>query len=185
MYKKDVPRQIIFEAPDRCGKDTQISLFRKYVWEKYGIAYNLSHYSFQKEIENYYEYSYKLYENLIRKMIFSISDYDIYNRSYIGEYVYAPLYRNYSGEYIFDLEMKNYIDASDHICLITLIANPELLISREDGFSFSNSIENKEKEIELFKKAHDLSIIRNKIMLDCTGLTPQQTHETIIDLLNI
>lgn len=173
------PSQIIIEGPDRTGKDTQINLLQQYAWNNHKLAYNLSHYSHLKNINNYQSYSNALYDNLIYRMCIG-NTYDIYNRSHIGEYVYAPMYRNYSGDYIFDIEMKYFIDNYDHIFLITLITDPLVLISRDDKLSFSNNLEQKQLEISKFKEAHELSIIKKKLLIDCTDMSKEEVQELII-----
>lgn len=180
------PKQIIFEGPDRVGKDSQINLLLQHLWNDHKLAYNVSHYSHIKNIQNYQEYSFELYQNLMRRLISRGSSMlDIYNRSHLGEYVYANLYRDYSGDYVFDLELSNYLDIEESIFLITLIDDPNTLIERDDHLSFSNSIEQKKLEISLFEEAHNKSIIQNKILINCSGMNKNEIHELIKQGMNI
>jgi len=91
----------------------------------------------------------------------------IYNRYYLGEYVYGILYREYKEEFIahrikeFESQYINFTNTY----LITLIADPEFLMNNEDGNSFAKNLEQKSQEIELFKSIHEKSSIINKLLL--------------------
>lgn len=91
----------------------------------------------------------------------------IFDRFHLGEFVYGQMFRNYDSkllkETIITLENKflkdlKYVEPY----LITLTANPQFFLQKEDGHSFSQTIEQKTKELELFKEAHCFSIIQNK-----------------------
>jgi predicted ATPase len=58
-----------------------------------------------------------------------------------------------------------------NVFLITLTAGGDFFLRQEDGNSFSQTLEQKEKELKLFKKVHHLSSIENKLLLkvDNTG----------------
>ena len=95
----------------------------------------------------------------------------IYDRFYLGEYVYGQMFRNYDAKlikaHILALE-ESYIKMAlkySNVYLITLTADPKFFYSREDGKSFSNNIEDKTRELELFKEAHNFSMIPNKLLV--------------------
>ena len=94
----------------------------------------------------------------------------IYDRFYPGEYVYGQLFRGYDPKVIKNnilaLEEKYIKDINKYsdIFLITLTAEPEFFFSKEDGKSFSQNIQDKTKELELFKEIHNLSTIPNKLL---------------------
>ena len=87
----------------------------------------------------------------------------IWNRSHLGEYVYSQMFRG-----ITKREIKNKLQLfeertiSSDTYLITLTASPLFFLSKEDGKSFSQDLETKTRELELFKDAHSLSIIPYK-----------------------
>jgi len=90
----------------------------------------------------------------------------IWNRSHLGEYVYSQMFRGGDPKVLKE-KLLNYEKSfiSHKIHLITLTANPEFFLSKEDGNSFSNKLEDKTKELELFKEAHDFSILSNKLLI--------------------
>lgn len=91
----------------------------------------------------------------------------IFNRYYPGEYVYGIMYRGYTEEFISEkirIFESQFVDL-DTTYLITLIADPDFLMRMEDGKSFATSVGQKEKEVKLFKEVHNLSSIRNKMLI--------------------
>jgi thymidylate kinase len=94
----------------------------------------------------------------------------IWNRSHLGEYVYGQMFRGVKKEILLHV-LENFERHALHclinndIYLITLTADPEFFHSKEDGNSFSNNIEDKTKELELFKEIHNFSLIRNKCLI--------------------
>ena len=114
----------------------------------------------------------------------------IYNRYYLGEYVYGIMFREYREEFIehrlSEFESQ-HIDL-DNTKLITLVADPEFLMSKEDGNSFSQTLEQKTKEVELFKIIHNKSLIKNKLLLkvdnDGEFLPKEQLLNTVLDFIN-
>ena len=92
----------------------------------------------------------------------------IWNRSHLGEFVYAQMFRNGDPKILKDKLLyfeKFYLNKVDNVYLITLSADPEFFLEKEDGLSFSKTLEEKTKELELFKEAHDFSLIENKILI--------------------
>ena len=100
----------------------------------------------------------------------------ILDRSHLGETVYSPIYRNYSGDYVYELE--NIVECPKKVFVITLIDKTENLISREDGHSFSTNIDQKNKEIDAFKKANSNTKF-NSLLIDIDGLSPDRVFEKI------
>lgn len=94
----------------------------------------------------------------------------IYDRFYLGEYVYGQMFRNYDKDLlknkIEELE-KKYLSSffKCEVYLITLTAEPTFFLNQEDGKSFSQTLEQKIKELELFKEIHNLSHINHKLLL--------------------
>ena len=109
----------------------------------------------------------------------------IYDRFYSGEYVYGQLFRNYTSSVlkkkISDLE-KVFLTWLEPYCdtyLVTLTADPQFFLDRDDGNSFSKNLEQKTQELELFKEAHIFSTIKNKLLVkvDKTVITSDGSIE--------
>lgn len=91
----------------------------------------------------------------------------IFDRWHLGEAVYAPLYRKYEGDYVFDIEKRYKIDETNMVRLILLTEDFD--ISRHfitDGDSFDDT--KRQQEQELFVKAFNKSIIRDKRIICVT-----------------
>lgn len=92
----------------------------------------------------------------------------IMNRAHLGECVYAPLYRGYAGEYVFDIERQFEMAANKSTRLILLWEDFEIAKHFvDDGLSLG-SIENRQREQELFIKAFNRSAIPDKRMICVT-----------------
>jgi len=185
---------IIFESPDRCGKDTQIKLLKSYFSKRSNILFHELHYTADHtknlSLEGKY-YASKFYYSEMFEILNLLSKNGknlILNRSHLGEYVYAEKYRGYDGQYVFDLE-KKYFDKNLYpnlyfnSYLITFIDMPEELLNREDGNSYSNNIEDKVIEIEKFKELTKLSNIRNKILININMKSIEEVHKEVIGFL--
>lgn len=116
--------------------------------------------------ENLARYYYQ-YDTNIR--MFQMMENDIptiFDRTHLGEMVYAPLYRKYSGEYVYTLE-ENFIDRmgetidSTRLILLTS-SNTEMLV--DDGLSFDPA--KKDEEQLLFIEAFNKSKLKNKVIVD-------------------
>lgn len=94
----------------------------------------------------------------------------ILNRSHLGEFVYAPIYRKYDADWIFEME-KNFLAKKDHSkqCALLLFydSSNEKLKLREDGKSFSELDGAKmDNERERFLQAFDRSHFEYKMKFD-------------------
>lgn len=174
---------IIIEGPDRVGKDTQSKLLQlKLIKERLPI--HMFHYSGVKGIpkEKIKEYSELMYTDMfkIMKEAYKAERSLIFNRSHIGEYIYSPMYRDYDGSYIFDIE-KKFIDEEFwiHIFLIVLVDEPQNLIDRDDGDSFSISLDKKKEEIDRFTGAIRKSKIKFKKLINIKGMSIDDVHREI------
>lgn len=177
---------IIIEGPDRVGKSTLIQNLKN---EFNDFAMHEMHYSNVKQssADAVVAYSKRLYSEMFGfihyKKEFPKSGLLI-DRSHLGEMVYGPIYRGYSGEYVIDIE-RNWIDKTieDDLFLITLVDDPSNLIDRDDGLSFSTNFLKKENEISNFKKAHNKSTIKNKILVNVGDNTPEETLQIVKDFI--
>jgi len=122
--------------------DFQFNVFNK---EAYFVD------SLREQLDND-EYGY--YDNVV-----------IWNRSHLGEFVYSQMFRG-----ITERDIKGRIEKFEKLCgfnnsntfLISLTAGAQFFLDQEDGESFSQNIEQKTKELKMFKIAHEISIIPNK-----------------------
>lgn len=90
----------------------------------------------------------------------------IFDRSWIGEAVYASLYRGYNGDYVFDLEQHFNIAKSNAILILLTEDFAKSNHFDDDGESFD--ITKREQEQEAFIKAFNRSRIPNKKMICVT-----------------
>ncbi len=115
--------------------------------------------------ENLARYIYQEIANMTMFNILSTSAPLIFDRTHLGEMVYAPLYRKYPGEYVFDIEkrfIKDNYKAAFNTRLI-LLTTSDTSILEDDGLSFDFSKKDDEQKmfIEAFKKSE-----LPKIMVD-------------------
>jgi thymidylate kinase len=177
---------ILLEGLDRVGKDTQQNLIIKNL---NGLVFNKLHYSslpFKEDIKKHTEYSKKLYTDMFKLMLLA-KDNDInliFNRSHLGETIYSPLYRGYSGDYVFDIE-KDYVnDLRENLYLITFINDPHIIWSRDDGKSFYKNEEDIKAETNGFERAHRLSKIKNKLLLNVGTMSADDISKIVVDFLS-
>lgn len=177
---------IIFDGIDRCGKTTQIKLLQKHLISKptHVIHYSAIYGITSKKSREYGEIIYRDMFDLISDAYYKGRNL-IFDRSHIGEFVYSPIYRNYSGSYVFGIEQEYKLNPFfNHIALIVLIDEPENVIGREDGNSFSTDIEIKKLEIDRFKLAYELTSIKNKLLININGKSIDDVHNLILNFLN-
>ena len=177
---------IIIEGTDNTGKDTQQNL----IIEKLNdLIFHKVHYSslpFRNDTEKHTSYSKEMYTDMFRMMI-ALKDQDInviFNRAHLGETVYSPLYRGYSGDYVFDIEKEFVNKLREELYLITLTNDPHTIMSRDDGKSFYTNEEEIKAEVDGFNRAHRLSKIKNKLMINIGSMNADDVSKIIIDFLN-
>lgn len=167
---------------DRVGKDTQVELIKQNLSNR---TFHTFHYSkppkgkpdFQKK------YSEKLYQEMFDLIYQNPRLNFIFNRSHLGEAVYANKYRNYSGEYVWNLE-QIYMKSDNQYLIVLLNTDLKVLQQREDGDSLSQNINDLEFELEQFTSAYKKSKIKNKILIDVKDLSIEQVNQKIIKFLN-
>ena len=177
-------KYIIFEGLDRCGKDTQVGLVQKSFSDETFHVFHYSKIPLETPEQNR-EYSERMYRDMFNMMIENKGENRnfIFNRSHLGESVYAPLYRNYLGDYVFKIEEEYIEDLKSNLYLVVLINEPSILISREDGDSLSKSEEDIAKEKQMFERAYFESKIQNKILIDCGVDSPAEIAQIIKDFI--
>ena len=176
---------IIIEGTDNTGKDTQQNL----IIEKINnLVFQKLHYSslpFKRDKEKHISYSQKMYDDMFKLMMVS-KDQDIniiFNRSHLGETVYSPLYREYSGDYVFDIEKRYVNKLRQELYLITLTNDPHTILKTDDGKSFYGNEEEVKAEVDGFNRAHRLSKIKNKLLLNIGTMSANEVSNIIIDFL--
>lgn len=156
---------LVIEGPDNVGKTTLIKNLRQAMCDK---VFHVLHSQPIKlnSIDEYVKYSLKQVTSMFDLMQ-SSNENLIFDRSHLGEMIYGNIYRGYAGTFVIDIE-KKYTDKPffNAIHLITLTDTVENLISREDGLSFSIDPVVKARELELFKFAHDESLITKKLLVN-------------------
>lgn len=178
---------IIIEGPDNVGKSTLIRGLQHFYNKN---TFQCLHFSNVKHdsVEDGIEYSKNLYTQMFESMS-NLAKYNnagmICDRAHLGEMVYGPIYRGYSGEYVLDIERKytNYGPIWSNLFLITLYDEPENLIARDDGLSFSTDLDKKQAEINNFKNAHDKSLIVNKLLLNIKDNNAEQALSKAIEFI--
>ena len=176
---------IIIEGTDNTGKDTQQNLIIEKV---NNLVFHKVHYSslpFKEDKELHKSYSTQMYNDMFRMMMNSKDDgiNIIFNRSHLGESVYAPLYRGYSGDFIFDIEEKYAEKLREDLYLITLVNDPSIIMARDDGKSFYENEEEIKAECDGFTRAHRLSKIKNKMLINVGKMDAEEVSNVILEFL--
>lgn len=106
----------------------------------------------------------------------------IWNRSHLGEYVYSQMFRGINKRDI-STKLRTFEERNQlsNIHLITLTASPKFFLDQEDGESFSQNIEDKSRELQLFKEAHALSLIPNKRLIKVNQGNSYRGKDIIFD----
>jgi thymidylate kinase len=173
-------KHIIIEGGDRLGKSTLIEgLAKHFNYDNVMIRHfgkppkvfpeDMSPLEFQAKCfwkeAHFVEYVRQMendqfcyYENVV-----------IWNRAHLGEYVYGQMFRGQDPkelkEYLSGYETRNLLDKSDETFLILLTADPEFFLEQEDGNSFSQKLEEKKRELQLFDEIFEESLIDNKFRM--------------------
>jgi len=177
---------IIIEGTDNVGKDTQQNLI---IEKLNNLIFHKVHYSslpFKNDVDKHTSYSKQMYTDMFR-MMNECKDKDIniiFNRSHLGESVYSPLYRGYSGDYVFDIEKEYVNKLRKNLYLITLTNDPQIIMSRDDGKSFYGNEEEVKAEVDGFNRAHRLSKIKNKLLVNIGTMSAEDVSKIIIDFLS-
>jgi len=153
-------KHLVLEGCDRSGKDTLI----KNLTNRFSNVV-IRHFRSPKGESNLQKKEYQIMSFEIEYLILQdlkLMEFDlcIWNRSHIGEGVYAPLYRDSNADWVFQQEQLYLTDINDTYLLL-LTASPEFLSTRDDGKSFSSTVEAREKELELFRESCKKSSIKN------------------------
>lgn len=176
---------IIIEGSDNTGKSTQASLLIKKLKD---IVFQKLHYSslpFKDDTELHVTYSTRLYDDMFKLMVLMKDNHlnAIFDRSHLGETVYSPLYRQYSGDYVFDIEKEYVNELSKDLYLITLVNDPKIIFKRDDGLSFYKNEEGVKAEVDGFIRAHRLSKIKNKLLINVGTMSADEVCNVILNFV--
>ena len=159
MYTK-----ILIDGIDRTGKSSLIEA----IMQHYGYFLKI-HYSKPSQLQCY-DNSLETYQkSLFGNMFNMLKTKDlklVFDRSHLGETIYAPLYRKYSGDYVFDMEneLRNDIPYTiDSDVMLVLLYTTDFSILKDDGLSFD--FNRKEEEQAIFLEAFNKSTLP-KIKVD-------------------
>lgn len=178
-------KYIIIEGQDRCGKDTQIGLIQKKYKDETFHVFHYAKVPFKTQ-GDHLDYNKRLYKDMFMMMFENLGGERnfIFNRSHLGESVYAPKYRGYDGDYVFDIESNFAELLIDPLLLITLVNTPEILLEREDGDSLSRNAEDIVYERNAFIRAFEKSSICNKLLIECGKKSIEEIHEEIMEFIH-
>jgi hypothetical protein len=111
-----------------------------------------------------------IYQDDANRTMFNLLATDtrlIFDRTHLGELVYAPLYRGYKGDYVYQMEetlieSKPYTVQKDVRLILLISSNTDMLV--DDGLSFDPT--KKAEEQQRFIDAFNKSKLPNKVMID-------------------
>jgi len=186
-------KHIIIEGGDRLGKDTLLrNLCNHFNYNNITIRHfdkPPKGMSPKETLDFQFEVFYK--EMLFVDHINDIMDGDkwgyhdnvvIWNRSHLGEYVYSQMFRGISRKDVATrLKLFEERNLSSTQYLITLTASPKFFLDQEDGESFSQDLDQKTRELQLFKEAHALSLILNKKLIKVNQGNGYRGKEVILN----
>lgn len=176
---------LIIEGPDNCGKNFIINIINNIIgenkdWCSAHLEYHCTKPKFPDNVSGKNGkvlYTISKYKNILTDMFelqlnrynyfsnHTIPEFIIFNRSWIGEYVYGNIYRGFNDEDcdLIQNEIKKYITykhnfKKENFIYIQLTASTDWLQCNDDNKSLSN---NKRELIELEQKR--FNDIYNKI----------------------
>lgn len=170
-------QNFIIESIDRCGKDTLVSGLLNRLGHRF-----VMHRAKPPVLDFYVKSGERLGKDprflfqrdcfLSDMALLKLSEQDsygfIFNRSWLGEFVYANLYRSYDGEYVFDLERIAGIDTLNKTRLILLTEDFQIARHFVDDGESLGKVEQREEEQERFIAAFEKSNIKDKRIICVT-----------------
>lgn len=183
MDEDGFPTKFLIDGIDRLGKSSLIERIQE------ELGYHLViHYDKPKALANFMvdaenmiggthvsdkavtNQALKMYQEEANRGMFELLKSNvpiIFDRTHLGELVYAPLYRGYDGSYVFEMEKdliesKFFTQASDIRLILLTSSNTDML--KDDGKSFDPT--KKKFEQDLFIEAFHKSKLTNKVIVD-------------------
>lgn len=185
-------KNFIIEGLDRLGKDLLIENIQ------HRLGYKMvCHRSKPKALQRYMQYDNclmtyqkKCFANDMRLLWMSEENVSfngvIFNRSWIGEFVYGPIYRGYSAEYIFELENFYYLEKMKETCLILLTEDfNKSAHFVDDGLSFD--VTKRQQEQSHFEHAYERSRIpfKRKVCVTAENGKFRDAQEILNEVLSV
>lgn len=160
-------KTIILEGSDRLGKDTYIKELSS------GLSnYTIRHWSFPQGETNDEKTAWQIasfHDEFSLYMIFHsrFPQHTLFwNRGHLGELVYGTVYRDSNPQsWVPQLETDYGMTLDSEVYLVHLTADPEFVVAKDDGLSYSDKLEKKSEEIQAFITAVDNSKIINKLTI--------------------
>lgn len=180
---------VFIEGPDNVGKGTQIDNIWKEMSRRGMIPFWAHYTSFgikeAWQCENFSRTAYWAM-HMAAMDLHKRNMHPIFDRSIYGEWVYGKIYRGYDAYFIWEMEGRlkddNYYPWQE--ChLITFIDDPENLIKRDDGLSFSTDLDKKRFEVNRFVEAHSMSRIPNKMLCNINRNSKEEVWSEVKDFL--
>lgn len=182
---------VIIEGPNRVGKSTQIANLKNF-YECKGMRVHVIHYEHihldpEKvyKPDNMKDMAFVRYDDMLHLADEFAKDPQtviIFDRAHLGETVYGPKFRNYSGDYVYDLELK-YKDFLQNAYEFVFVDSPEHLLSREDGLSPTQGLEDKKYEVGAFMDAFCKSNVVHKALIDIRDKDAEAVWKTIKEMI--
>lgn len=178
-------KTIILEGTDQLGKDTYIEELSSCLRN-----YTIRHWSFPQGETNdektawqkssfHDEFSHYVYLNS------RFPNHTLFwNRAHLGELVYGTVYRDSDPlSWVPQLESDYGMIHDSEVYLIHLTADPEFVVAKDDGLSYSDKLEKKSEEIQAFITAvNDSKIINKKIIKINDGRNYRSQSEVLEEI---
>jgi hypothetical protein len=175
---------IIVEGPDNVGKDLLINKLNEYFLNRTRIVH--SGVPNTKDLFNYY------YNGIIHTALDLYFKDDLeavmLNRSFYGEYVYGPKYRNESKQEIEDLilklevgQLETFVSLPDIYFVLLTSSDIDLLVNNSDGKSISDAKEDIADEVSSFEYIFNKSSLPNKKMIYVNKGSSFRDKDSIVD----
>ena len=162
---------IIVEGPDNCGKSTLIhSIVDSYDCVKVIHCHkpdNPGEDPLSQMRDTFYQHADSIIDDYKKQSL----DVIVFNRYYLGEWVYGQSYRRETPREIFPLisslerYLLNGVSHEDIYYIQLMSSSVELLRKNDDGLSLSKAEQGMiQKEISLFEEAFSFSILKKKVI---------------------
>jgi hypothetical protein len=164
-------RKILVEGIDRLGKDTLLGGIQGrrgfHLVLRYERPPLLECYAGESSPQRTYQTA--SFRTLLELLCLDRDIRILCNRSHLGEFVYAPLYRQYSGEYVFELEREFRLNETSDVRLILLTEDFECSQHFVDDGKSLGAAEKRPVEQALFMEAFERSLISDKRIVSVTN----------------
>lgn len=159
-------RIYIIDGQDRCGKSTTVNLLRKHIKNPKILVVHSSKPPSGVDVEDWTIAHYSEVVNNLQAMADEGWDI-IMDRSWLGESVYGPIYRNVDiGLSTLEDDCLPFKEDTERFKLLILVDDASSIASRSDGESMSDDLNMLESERSGFKAAFEATSITSKELID-------------------